>query len=67
MKKSLAIACLISAALFACGGKNKSGTSTPQNKTGTTAPMKGATGGAGYGGAAYGGPSNPPNPCAGGI
>ncbi len=62
---------LMSAVLVAaCGGKTKPAPTTPENKTGTTAPMK--MGGAGYGGASYGGGAgggggNTPNPCGGGM
>ena len=60
--KSFAIVLLVSGALVAaCGSKSKPANTTPENKTGTSAPMKGSTGGAGYGGTAT------PNPCGGGI
>lgn len=70
MKKLVVIGFLMSAALVGCGGKSKaSGTTTPDNKGGSTEMKSGATGGATYGekGAApapSGGASA--DPCAGG-
>lgn len=58
MKKTLALAILVSAALLgACGSKNKNKPATPSNTGGTAGSAM--TGGQGYGGAGYGGTATP--------
>jgi hypothetical protein len=59
MKKTIALAVFVTAALMACGSKNKNKTATPSN-TGGTSGGSGMTGGQGYGGAGYGGTAPAP-------
>ncbi len=71
MKKLFVVGFLMTAALGACGSKNKSSTTTPDNKGGSAEMKSGATGGAAYGDANKTPAGTPASgasadPCAGG-